>query len=275
MSYEIWQSTDLAPPWLQRTPEERATLEALGVSKNELRDRLKQGVKARFASTCPDDALAEVGADAGGLEQAPGETEAAFRLRLAAPWSFWPTAGTETGIATAMAATGVPAASIEVLGARSGHFHYDSTHWSMVWVLVDGTDPDGVNWSVDYDWGAAPFGAPGPRWPTWGDGGLWGMLTTDGEAIAGYLRRCLRKFRSGFEFPAWLWIAVNDGTGTTPPDTLWGCSGTWGDGGDWTDTSCARVRVLVGNTWGQEAAGPSPGATDVWGDSDPWGAWAS
>ena len=194
-------------------------------------DLLKQGVQARFPSQAPDDALSDLGADAGGLEQAPGETDAAFVERLIACWSFWVTAGTETAIQTNFAALGLPASSTVVLGARSGSFHYPSTkHWSRVIACVDGTDPDGVDWQIDYTWGipAWPVGGPPAWWPGgWGDGGVWGMVRNDGAAILDYMGRSLRKFRSGFEFPLWIWVAVNDGSGTPPVDTLWGCVGDW------------------------------------------------
>jgi len=93
-------AVDLAPPWLLQ-PQGQAFLRALGSVRDDITQRLKEGVKARFIESAAPDALAAIGADRG-LERGPTDTDDTYADRLKDAWALWTWAGTPTGVLNAL-----------------------------------------------------------------------------------------------------------------------------------------------------------------------------
>lgn len=145
MSYGDWLPKQ-APPWLAG-PNGSVLLQRLGEMFDEQRDRLNQGVLARFPTqgsvdsngtygTPPSDALDAMGEDRG-LPRGPAEVilstdissvvaakDLAYATRLQAAWTTWDYAGTHWGILHAL----------EVAGFTSprGFIVQDNGRWSQI-----------------------------------------------------------------------------------------------------------------------------------------------
>jgi len=94
----------LAPSWLRgRTGE--AWLRAEGDAKDAFMQRARYGVRARFISVAPSDALPAIGEERQ-LARGPTDTDATYAARLVAAWDLWLWAGTPTGILRALGVLG-------------------------------------------------------------------------------------------------------------------------------------------------------------------------
>ena len=82
-----------------------AWLAAMGASKDFLVDLAKQAVKCRMPGLAPLDALALLGQERG-IFQAPGESAAAFAVRVINAWQAWQLAGGAWGILYQLALRG-------------------------------------------------------------------------------------------------------------------------------------------------------------------------
>lgn len=115
--YRDWLPAQAPPPLAG--PNGAALLQREGEMLDEYRDRLNQGVLARFPvkgsvgadgvySTPPSDALDTIGSDRG-LARATGETDAAYAVRLQAAFSIWDYAGSHYGLLRALERAGFAA----------------------------------------------------------------------------------------------------------------------------------------------------------------------
>lgn len=114
MSYAKWLPAQAPPPLAG--PNGNALFQRLGEMFDEQRDRLLQGVLARFPtqgsvdangiySTPPSDAQDAMGEDRG-LPRASGETDAAYATRLQNAWDTWDYAGSHYGVLRALSVAG-------------------------------------------------------------------------------------------------------------------------------------------------------------------------
>lgn len=117
MSYSRWLPAQAPPPLAG--PNGSVLLQRLGEMFDEQRDRLLQGVLARFPvqgsvdangvyGIPPSDALDAMGEDRG-LPRAPSEADAAYAVRLQAAWDQWDYAGSHYGLLRALQVAGYSA----------------------------------------------------------------------------------------------------------------------------------------------------------------------
>lgn len=164
-----YQLAHMPAPLLGPWGEKWATLG--GESKQAVADLAADAVLARLPISAPSDALVYLGADRRIL-RAPGETDAAYALRLRQAFAHWAMSGKEAGIIACFAAAGLPCAVVENQDTANVF-----GHWARFAVYTDG---DGV------------FGAP-PEWDAfdWDDGTRWDFSAADG-ALVDYLVACIR-----------------------------------------------------------------------------------
>jgi len=183
---------DVTPPFLRGKWGTR-WVSAIGSVVDVLRDRAKYGVKARFITMCPDDAVAALGRERQ-IDRAPGDTDDVYRSRVDAAWLTWTWSGTDEGVYAGLGAVGLTVATWvnEVWGAWPNNWPGDSnvwivsaaqwgippggdadpTHFARFWVVVDAY---AEGWVVDTEL----WGDPGD----WGDGGVWGLSSPTGEVF--------------------------------------------------------------------------------------------
>lgn len=121
-SWTSYLADGLAPPWLCG-PWGNAWLTAKGQEKDRLELRTITGLKARFPSYCPGDGLYLHGRARGGIERAPGESDAVYASRLCSAFATWKWSGTNAGILNAFAA----------LGWQVTTFSTDDMSWPTTW----------------------------------------------------------------------------------------------------------------------------------------------
>ncbi len=211
------------PQWLGRDKPGgmgQSFQEAIG-DQQDAEDRLlKGGVSARFAHTCPEDALSLAGADRV-TDRAPVETADEYRARLvqAPARNVW--IGTRQGISDVFSPYGFVADSPNTdapttLGTVHVLHDYQTAwdggeFWSRVFVLLDSTAVQAAGWDIDGSWDSAG---------TWDDGGLWDIDGL-GTAELGYFRREIRKRKSIIAYPVVIVVCL-DGE-------VWDTPGTWGE----------------------------------------------
>lgn len=121
-AYRKYQSTvvkagGLAPPSLM-LPGGQAVVGATGDLKDNLADRAKLAVLARFPLVAPPDALAEIGLERSIL-RGPSETDAQYAVRCQNAWQTWPFAGTPFGLLLTLFTLGYP--DVYLMPVRGGH----------------------------------------------------------------------------------------------------------------------------------------------------------
>lgn len=115
-------------PWLVSNPVGYAEAGALGQVLDSHVERFKDGIKARFPTYAPADALPHIATDRS-LIRGPAETEVHFRERLRRAWDdAWPWAGTPLGILIQLYHQGYTAAAQMVLVQQNGkYWHLNGT----------------------------------------------------------------------------------------------------------------------------------------------------
>ncbi len=199
MSYKKYQSVDAAPPWLQR-PKGKAFLEAFGELKDEVVDRAKESVKARFIGLAPDDSLGVHGADSQ-IDQGPSEAADAFRARLLDRWNHHTWRGLEKGLEDALTVHGI--ADVRMYTRRDSTPFDDNTHWWSRWWLF----------AYQHSW-AQLFAADDVLA---GDEVVCGTTMTYSELRT--IRRICHKTRSGHELGVYL-LLIYDDTVVAGPETI-------------------------------------------------------
>lgn len=84
------------PPWLAHGTAERLLYD-IGLSADAVLEKHNQGIKARMPTLCDPSALPILGTDRQ-LSQAPGESNASFRIRLQQAFDTWRTAGSRQAV---------------------------------------------------------------------------------------------------------------------------------------------------------------------------------
>ncbi len=242
---------DATPPYL-RGRWGSLWITALGGVLNDLRDRAKYSVKARFILDCPSDAVAPLGRERR-IDRAPGDTDDVYRSRVDAAWATWRWSGTDEGVYQGLASVGLTVATwvSQDWGAWPTNWPVDSNVWivsARQWGTPPGGDDDpehfarfwvvvnayAEGWVLDTDLWSDPG--------NYDDGGVWDLVTPD-AAVFDALRQTIRKWKhSGRTCPAILAIASGGGWAD-----IWGPLGCWDDsdegvwGGD--------VRELTVGEW--------------------------
>lgn len=118
-------------PWLG---EFAAKLEAgYGRGQDRELELLKDGVLARWPTTCPDDALDRVGVTFQIVRFSNEESDTSYRARENAAWETWTYAGTTPGVVASIQAWGIP--DVEVKRDHDGHFasgDWYSRYWTFL-----------------------------------------------------------------------------------------------------------------------------------------------
>ena len=231
--------TYLPRGWLNDTTS-RAYVSAHGAAVQMTLGLWREGVKCRFASTAPEDALPYIG-DARQIERGPEEATADYRLRLRRSFEIHEERTTKDGYRNALEPLGVNPDTVFVWN------HYEAgvgEWWSNVYIVIDMTDGP---WTLDlWDDGA------------WDDGGVWDLNGVTGEEIT-FLRRTIRKWKWAGSFPVAIWIWLSG--------DVWDTGDTW-DSGTWADTGLA-VPILLSYTWDQ-AEVIYDDAPETWDDGSVW-----
>lgn len=171
-TYDLYQLSLM--PTAQRGPFGEARATAQGLLKDGFPEAAIAAVKCRWASTCPEDALAALGFERL-LPRNPGEGTAAFRARLLLAWLLWPFAGTRQGLITALNILGFA----NVLVFENAQWTVDPSpgfsagqEWWRFWVVIDQPHGFVVGWragdgtlvgSNTIGFGSAPIAYPGIR----------------------------------------------------------------------------------------------------------------
>lgn len=235
---------ELAPRggWL-RDPASQAWLGAMGGAVSASQALWRETVKARFASTAPEDALVLIG-DTRQIERAPRETAAAYRLRLARCFEIHTERTTPDAYRNALEPLGVAEADVFVYS----HFEVAiGLHWSTVWIVVDSTAGP---------WTEALWDDGG----SWDDGGVWDL---DGlqDIEVHWLRRTIRKWKWAGAYPVAIWVWTSG--------DVWDDGGLWDDGGVWTDDAGITTPILLGHLWDEQET-LYGGEPDKWDDGGVW-----
>jgi len=242
---------ELAPRggWL-RDAASQAWLGAMGGAVSTSQVLWRETVKARFASTAPEDALVLIG-DTRQIERAPRETAAAYRARLQRCFELHTERTTPDAYRNALEPLGVEAAQVAVwsdyqdsiLPAVPG----TPAWWSRVTVVIDArTGP----WTAPV-WDAGAVWSEDEVW------GIGGMIPTE----VAWLRRTIRRWKWAGAFPLAIVIIFGG--------DVWGLETVWSDSAVWSDDP-AEVAVLpLGRVWGfNEAVYGAP--PDQWTESEVW-----
>lgn len=99
--YRVFQPAD-APTWLQ-DQNGQAWLQAFGLIKDLIVDRVREGSQQRFPGLAAPDALGVIGSERGGLyRKYSGDTDEAYAQRLINAWETWKFGGTALGMLRAL-----------------------------------------------------------------------------------------------------------------------------------------------------------------------------
>ena len=152
MPYDQYQVAS-APPFLQRDVGER-WLSCFGLLKDAAVEGAIQAVKARFIQTCPNDAVAIIGAERS-LDQLVTERLPDYRARIQNAWSAWAQAGTRAGILAQIGLLGFSNVTIKENADWAAGVVNPATDWARWWLIIDQPHPFTIVWA-------------------WGDSTVWG-----------------------------------------------------------------------------------------------------
>lgn len=203
------------------------------------------GVKVRFASTAPEDALPWIG-DMRQLERAPRETTDEYRDRLQRCFEIHSERATKNAYRHALEPVNVDPAAVTVWS------HYEvgvGEWWSEPSVIVDTRE---TPWELDM-WDGV--GAE------WDDGGVWdlnGLLWNEVH----FFRRMIRRWKWAGDYPVaiWAWLSGE----------IWDEGSVWDEFDDvWGDVVGVALPILLGYTWdqGEWLYGDLP---ETWDDGSEW-----
>lgn len=191
-----------------------------GHLQDSFAEAAKEAVRARFPSLAAPDALQAQAADRG-TERYLGESEPAFRVRLAETFDRYQALGTPMGLCEAVAAVPgiIPRApTLEdpyPVGYREAwQMDPGSPLWARFWLFL------ATSWGLPVAWGDAG--------ETWGGGAMWG-LTAPVDAVD-FLRRQVRRWRAAHARLEAIVITVGGAVVWGEPDVVWGGGAVWGAG---------------------------------------------
>jgi hypothetical protein len=238
-AYRDWRSQRLVPSFLQK-PWGKRWNETMGDQADLQVNAAQQAVSAAFVDTCPNDALAPLGASSD-MDRYPADTDASYRARIAARWDTWPMAGTYDGVKGQLQAFGFP--SVEIYDVRASvppvspwppqprcakpswwtslfpgvawppAAGADSAlWWSRFWVVLSEPFPAVLGWSPR-TWGSAnPRTGLRYRWGERGPDGsryTWGSTATASQVAS--LRALITKWKPVDTICAGIWINFASG----------------------------------------------------------------
>lgn len=208
-------AVDLAPPWLLQ-PQGQAYLRALGDTRDDITQRLKEGVKARFIDTAAPDALSAIGADRE-LERGPSDSDTTYAARLKGAWDVWQWAGTPTGVLNALWDAGYP--NVVLVTPRRTHTLDGSRQLVAATLATPRVFPPGAGfWNTFLVWFPTPFVS------SWVISGV----PASGSAEADGVRRLVNRWKPAHAIVVG-YIATVSGHFWGQPGIKWGDSGLkWG-----------------------------------------------
>ena len=213
--------------WLS-DPASKAWLRAQGGAVSDTLALWKAGVKQRYASTCGEDNLPNVG-DSRQLEQAPGETAAAYRLRLVRAFEIHTDRTTPRAYKHVLEPLGVDPADVYVWA----HYEAGIGLWhSQTRVVVDSR--------------SGPFTtAPIADDDILCDSGVLCDITGLVADMVAYIRRNVRKTKWAGAYPVGIWIVLSG--------DAWADMGLTADSGVLCDSGpFERAIMPLGRVWDQE-----------------------
>lgn len=197
----------------------------MGTELDELMTLFREARAVRFPTQTPSDVLYLLASERG-LEKVPGETEAAWRLRIKDAWRIWHRGGTQEAHRTSFGWYGLLNVGVyrrkEWSTPRPAGSNYVRAFARAVWSQFD------VVVRQPHPWTEKLWGSP----PAWGTG-TWGSSMTTEELR--YFRRQGREFKAGHDTFTYLHVVFGNGR-------IWGPL-RWGDGGLWGGS--ARTMSLV------------------------------
>lgn len=202
--------------------------QAMGLLADALAEGARQAARARWISTCPEDAL-ELHGVSMGWTRAPGESAEEFRARLSLNWHLQEWRGTEKGIKDAFAALGFP--NVDVWDTfnspmtRADGLLPERYRW--FWVIVRAPHPFGTDFSCRMGDGTLIGAAPA------GSGKLIGV--NGDPRLFETLRSVVASMKPAHAWAEWIAIVL-DG------DIITGVGGA--DGEDGSPTPGSRVAYL-------------------------------
>jgi hypothetical protein len=251
VSFEQW-GQDIKPEWLLGFWG-KAWDVVFGGFEDEIKDATKDGVKARFVQTAPDDALPYIG-DERVLARGRTESLIEYRARLQTAWELHKLGGTANGVERSLFPIwpGLLDEDFTSAIAVNDGWHFDEGSWSRYWILLQDSGLTQETWGSDGAWDYL---------------GVWGLANTTPEDIQAARRN------------AWWWTSK----GTLPvlltvvfSGEVWDPTELWPDGTWGAATAC---HIRLGSYWGLESHDFGDGVVGtegLWGDyngapADTWG----
>ena len=251
---------EASPPWLRRTWGERL-LYAPGLILDGVMHWALEGIKARFPSKTPEEALRLIGADrriVRGFDESPD----LFRIRLRRWLDDWRIAGNPyalmeqiraylTGYAVRVRCVNTKGTwfTIEADGSytidrKKGNWDWDggAASWSRFWVIIYPLST-GL-WPQEGTWGSGG---------TWGDNGLTiGTAATSNQVAT--IRQLVRDWKPAGTRCQWIIVASDAnsfspaaGAGPPMPDGQWGY-GSKNSAGTQVESRLATARYWEGTS---------------------------
>ena len=252
----------MGPPWLVSNGESQLVGYTLDTLKDQLTERTRQSLLARFPQQDPygtpasDDALAAIGRDRR-IVRGINESSASYAARLLLWLDTWNTAGNPITLLKQLAAYCGPLPNFRTVDVRGnwysltggvpsvslnqGNWDWDGnplalTYWSRFWIIIY---PNGL-WSTGSTWGDGS---------KWGDGRTWGSTATldQVQTIRGIVRdwkpagtTCVNIILA-FDNSSFNPATARDGAGL--PD------GTWGNWGKTVNGQNVPARLSTARYW--------------------------
>lgn len=207
-----------APPWL-RTPVSEAWLRGTGDVLDSILQRVKDGVKARFPSVAPRDALTMQGGERG-IPRAPTDTDAVYASKLIGAWDAWIWAGTAKGVLNVLWDAGY-VGHPRVVISNNRSFRLDADRE----LVIEEGGGEFIFYAVGH-WSAFAVFFPKP-WPAaWVTAGVPPVSASDEARQAVAL---IHRWKSADALLAGVVIENTGELWGWPPEGLWGDpGGTWG-----------------------------------------------
>lgn len=182
---------NIAVAWL-KGPNGNALLTSVTTLLNGVSGWAVQGVRARYPSTAPPDALGYIGNDRN-LERGPAQTDEGYSVQLRRAFDTWRVAGNASTVLRQLAAyfTGIAQPPLRLVADRATWHEYNwstdvvtktkvgtnwtwdsltGTRWFRGWVIIDSTSGP---------WTRRKWGVGGGKWGS--SGATWGSSATHDE----------------------------------------------------------------------------------------------
>ena len=215
-------------PTTHQRPTGQALQGLLGDVEDQLLDRVKQSVKARFPLLAPTDSLLALGVERQ-LPRGPSETDAAYAARIQNAWSTWPFAGTPFGVLSALFTLGYTNVYLETCTGRQYTLPVNALASMGNTALAAG------QWFIDSaratNWSRFDVVFPTPLPTSWAGGASVPAYSSD---EAKRIRAAINQWKPAFALCNRVVIVTTGGASVASVTTdggVWGMfDGTWGDG---------------------------------------------